>query len=56
MVDILLGLKNRIPKEQPRIGNEIEYSFIKTSDQDSCSLGKYLDRLWTPRFWENIHV
>ena len=31
MVDILLGLKNRIPKEQPRIGNEIEYSFIKTS-------------------------
>ena len=30
MVDVLLGLKCKIPKEQPCIGNTIEYSYIKT--------------------------
>ena len=30
MVDVLLGLKCKIPKEQPCIGNTLEYSYIKS--------------------------
>ena len=30
MVDVLLGLTCKIPKEQPCIGNTLEYSYIKT--------------------------
>ena len=31
MVDVLLGLKCRIPKEQPCIGHALNYSFIKST-------------------------
>ena len=29
MVDVLLGLKNRIPKEKDCIGNKLDYVYIK---------------------------